>query len=121
MTIYEKADELFHKSDFMSLLSKYGDAFVVGSYRTKIMTWNDLDFYIDNSKYIPSQYYDLAGEILKRMIPTRFDGFLNVEQGRHSLDLRLPYMASAGISIFGGSIVRKSNLPFYPKINWCSS
>lgn len=81
MTIYEKADELLHKSDFMSLLNKYGDAFVVGSYRTKIMTWNDLDFYIDNSKFSPSQYYDLAGEILKRMIPTRFDGFLNVEQG----------------------------------------
>ena len=74
MTIYEKANELIYKSGLLSLLNKYGDTFIVGSYRTKMMTWNDLDFYIDNSKFNPSLYYNLVGNVLNKMKPSRFDG-----------------------------------------------
>lgn len=80
MTIYEKADELIYKSGLFSLLNKYGDTFIVGSYRTKMMTWNDLDFYIDNSKFCPSQYYNLVGNVLNKMKPFHFDGLFNIEK-----------------------------------------
>ena len=80
MTIYEKADELIYKSGLFSLLNKYGDTFIVGSYRTKMMTWNDLDFYIDNSKFNLSLYYNLVGNVLNKMKPSRFDGLFNIEK-----------------------------------------
>lgn len=80
MTIYEKADELIYKSGLFCLLNKYGDTFIVGSYRTKMMTWNDLDFYIDNSKFCPSQYYNLVGNVLNKMKPFHFDGLFNIEK-----------------------------------------
>lgn len=80
MTIYEKADELLHKFGLLNLIQKYGSTSVVGSYRTKLMVWNDLDFYIDKSDFHSSKYYDLVGNILKETVPTRFDGIVDMDK-----------------------------------------
>ena len=49
MTIYEKADNLMYNHGLLGLLQKYGDVSIVGSYRMGIMTWNDIDFYMDKA------------------------------------------------------------------------
>ncbi len=81
MDIREKADELLYKYDLLKLISKYGDAYIVGSYRMGIMTWNDLDFYMDKSGLNAENYYQLASDILKEMLPIHFNGELNIEKG----------------------------------------
>ncbi|MCM1134628.1 MAG: hypothetical protein NC400_03540 [Clostridium sp.] len=79
MTIYEKADNLMYHHGLLKLLQKYGDVSIVGSYRMGIMTWNDLDFYMDKSGLNPQNYYDLAADIMKTMVPSCFNGEINIE------------------------------------------
>lgn len=78
MTICEKADDLIYNHGLLKLLSKYGDVYIVGSYRMGIMTWNDIDFYIDKSSLNTQNYYSLASDILK-MYPSHFNGEINIE------------------------------------------
>ena len=47
---------------------------------SKRIAGNDLDFYIDNSKFCPSQYYNLVGNVLNKMKPFHFDGLFNIEK-----------------------------------------
>lgn len=81
MDIYEKANELMHGYGLLDLLQKYGEAYIVGSYGMGIMTWNDLDFYIDKAGLNAENYYGLASDILKNMRPNRFDGEFDLEKG----------------------------------------
>ena len=79
MTIYGKADNLMYNHGLLKILQKYGDVYIVGSYRMEIMTWNDLDFYMDKSNLNAQSYYDLTSDIIKEMKPSHFNGELNIE------------------------------------------
>lgn len=79
MGIYEKANCLIHDYGLLELLEKYGEVSIVGSYGMNIMTWNDLDFYIDKSSLNGANYYGLASEILKKFVPGHFDGTFHME------------------------------------------
>ena len=79
MTIYEKADDLMYNHALLKLLQKYGDAYIVGSYRMGIMTWNDIDFYIDKSGLNARNYYSLTSDIIKEMMPSCFNGEINIK------------------------------------------
>lgn len=81
MDIYEKANDLMHNHGLSELLQTYGDVWIVGSYGMGIMTWNDLDFYIDKSDLNRENYYGLASDILKKLVPYRFDGAFDMEAG----------------------------------------
>ena len=63
---------------------KYGEAYIVGSYGMNIMTWNDLDFYIDKSSLNGANYYGLASEILKKFV-----ALICVFKGKNSLEKRV--------------------------------
>lgn len=80
MTIYEEADQLLYEYGLLDILKKYGRVFVVGSYQMGIMTWNDLDFYMDRDDLHEKNYYDLAADILRKMTPMHFDGHLDLEK-----------------------------------------
>lgn len=79
MTIYEKADDLMYNHGLLKLLPKYGDVYIVGSYRMGIMTWNDIDFYMDKSSLNSQNYYSLTSDIVKEMMPSRFNGEINIK------------------------------------------
>ena len=64
----------------LELLGKYGEVSIVGSYGMNIMTWNDLDFYIDKSSLNTANYYGLASEILEKFVPGHFDGAFHMEK-----------------------------------------
>ena len=79
MTIYEKADDLMYNCGLLKLLQKYGDVYIVGSYKMGIMTWNDIDFYMDKSSLNEQNYYSLTSDIVKEMMPSRFNGEINIK------------------------------------------
>ena len=79
MTIYEKVDDLMYNHGLLKILQKYGDVYIVGSYRMEIMTWNDLDFYMDKSNLNAQSYYYLTSDIIREMKPSHFNGELNIE------------------------------------------
>lgn len=81
MTIYEKADNLMYNHDLLGLLQKYGDVSIVGSYRMGIMTWNDIDFYMDKANLNAQNYYSLTSDIIKEMMPSFFNGEMNLKKG----------------------------------------
>lgn len=79
MSIYEKADSLMYNHGLSNLLEKYGDVYLVGSYIMGIMTWNDIDFYIDKSSLNRHNYCKLTSDILEKITPSRFNGELDIE------------------------------------------
>lgn len=79
-SIGEKADLLIEKNDLMKLLSKYGKVHLVGSYRMQTMAWNDLDFYIESSKFNSERHCNMAAELITRLAPVRFDGINHAER-----------------------------------------
>ena len=82
MDILQKADVLMFEFGLMKILRRYGDVFTVGSYNMGIMTWNDLDFYFDNSRFDRVDYSNLVTDIIKEMLPVRFEGLLNKENNQ---------------------------------------
>lgn len=67
MTVYERADDLMYNHGLLKLLQKYGDIYIVGSYRMEIMTWNDIDFYLDQSGLDAQNYYGLSSDIINHL------------------------------------------------------
>ena len=80
MTVYEKADALMYNHGLLNLLQKYGDVYIVGSYRMGIMTWNDIDLYMDKSSLNAHNYYSLTADIVKEMMPSLFNGEKNIKK-----------------------------------------
>lgn len=78
--IQEKADTFLKESGLMDILQKYGKVTIVGSYKMKVMSWNDLDFYIDIDSFDYKKYHDMAIEIISIFHPVRFDGIQDVEK-----------------------------------------
>ena len=88
-SIQEKAAELITKNRLIDILQKYGKSTIVGSYRMKVMAWNDLDFYIDLADFNSNKYYNLTTELITQLKPTRFDGIYNIEQNTYFLGFEL--------------------------------
>ena len=81
MTVYERADDLMYNHGLLKLLQKYGEIYIVGSYRMEIMTWNDIDFYLDQSGLDAQNYYGLSSDIIREMMPCLFNGEIDIKKG----------------------------------------
>ncbi len=86
MSIQDKANELIHQSGLMKILQKYATPFIVGSYKTGIMTWNDLDIYLDIAES-SNKYHEISSELIETLSPVRFDGFAETEKKQLFLGL----------------------------------
>lgn len=80
MSIRDKADELIYQSGLMEILQKYGTVSIVGSYKMEVMTWNDLDIYLDIAEFSSDKYYDMVSELIGMLSPVRFDGFMETDK-----------------------------------------
>ncbi len=81
MNLYEKADDLMYHHGLLKLLQTYGEVSVIGSYTMGMMTWNDLDFYINQSDLNKQNYYHLTSDILQKTSPSHFNGDLDLKKG----------------------------------------
>lgn len=80
ISIQEKADAFLAQKNIINILYKYGVPTIVGSYRMQIMTWNDLDFYMNLADFDIDRYYGLVNELINVLKPIRFDGICNPDK-----------------------------------------
>ena len=77
MSIRTQADAFLAQTNLTNTLSAYGSAHIVGSYRTDLMVYNDLDFYMDNAALTADVYHVLFCELIRLLRPIRCEGFLD--------------------------------------------
>ncbi len=68
-SIRKEADVLLHDVGLAALLSHYGGVFPTGSYAMDLMTWRDLDLYLDIANVGKSRVYDLVHEMAVLLQP----------------------------------------------------
>lgn len=69
-----KANEILYNMNLLSILKKYGEVYIVGSYKMNLMAWNDIDIYIDNQTMDLDKLYNLSIDIFKTFNPIWFEG-----------------------------------------------
>ncbi len=71
--VKKDADLLLKKSGLLSLLSKYGDVFIRGSYELDLMVDGDIDIYIVNNKFNKNLAVKALNELI---IKNDFRGYM---------------------------------------------
>lgn len=74
MNRISEADKILYEHKLLSLLENYGKPYIVGSYRMDLMSWNDIDIYVDSDTMSHKKLYNLSNEIFDKFIPTWFEG-----------------------------------------------
>lgn len=69
--IKDEADIILYKEELFTLLSKYGVPYITGSYALNLMTWRDLDIYIQKENMNEAEFFQLGAEINKRYQPVK--------------------------------------------------
>ena len=69
--IHEEADELLEKKGLLKILGQYGIPLVTGSYSLGLMTWRDLDIYLENDDLDEKDFFRLGGEIVSSFNPVK--------------------------------------------------
>lgn len=81
--IKTEADKLLYDYGILDMLEPYGQVHMVGSYRMDVMTWNDLDIYVENDKIQLKDIYVLMRKIFERFQPKWFEGKEVIEDNHH--------------------------------------
>jgi hypothetical protein len=66
-----EADRLLLGKGLHSLLEKYGQVHLTGSYALKLMVWRDLDIYLVAEELPVSEFFRLGGQIADLLSPTK--------------------------------------------------
>jgi hypothetical protein len=66
-----EADGLLWRKGLHSLLERYGQVHLTGSYALKLMAWRDLDLYLITEGILVSDFFRLGGEIADLLSPMR--------------------------------------------------
>src|SRR5437762_3079484 len=69
--IHAEADELLDQTGLLKILEKYGIVHVTGSYSLGLMTWRDLDIYIENSAITENDFFQLGRDIVNLLRPAK--------------------------------------------------
>ncbi|MDD5529439.1 MAG: hypothetical protein PHX21_05350 [bacterium] len=69
--LVREADRLLKDFGLLKTLSKYGTPIITGSYVLKLMTWRDLDIYIQLKKFNEHNFFELGKEIMSKLKPDR--------------------------------------------------
>ena len=69
--IRKEADELLGPKGLRSLLEDYGTPHVTGSYALHLMTWKDLDIYLEQTYLSEESFFFLGGRIASYLAPVK--------------------------------------------------
>jgi hypothetical protein len=61
--IKKEADEILTKTGLLSILNLFGTAHISGSYALNLMTWRDLDIYLEAENISTSDFFRLGQKI----------------------------------------------------------
>ena len=76
----KEADVILYDKQIKSILANYGKVQVQGSYYLQLMTWRDLDFYVQNDEISINDCFDLAKELATVLNPFKLSYKNNVLQ-----------------------------------------
>lgn len=71
LTLISEADKILHDYGLLQILNKYGNPIVHGSYALNLMTWRDLDIYLETNEMNEKKFFNLGGEIAVSLKPHR--------------------------------------------------
>ena len=67
----EEANQVLHENKVLQILEKYGKPHISGSYALDLMTWRDLDIYLQMDCLDEQSFFDLGAELCKTLYPVR--------------------------------------------------
>ncbi len=82
-TILDEANKILYKLGLHDLLGKYGNPHVSGSYLLNMMTWRDLDIYLESDEISQADFFELGKEISIKLEPLKMN-FRNERIGKTS-------------------------------------
>jgi hypothetical protein len=74
--ISSEANKILHDCGLLKILKKYGNPVPTGSYVLGLMTWRDLDIYLESDEMTADEFFQLGAEIVIRLKPHRMQ-YLN--------------------------------------------
>lgn len=66
-----EADDLLDKNGLRNILAQYGIVHITGSYTLALMTWRDLDLYLENDRLAEDQFFELGQELASLLEPVK--------------------------------------------------
>lgn len=69
--IKQEADAILFEKGLFSLLRSYGTPHVSGSYALDLMTWRDLDIYLQVDNFSLTDFFELGNQICTAFIPPK--------------------------------------------------
>jgi hypothetical protein len=69
--IKNEADYILTEKGLLHLLTKYGTPHISGSYALNLMTWRDLDIYLESENITEVDFFRLGGEIATLFNPVK--------------------------------------------------
>ena len=69
--IKKEADTMLHEKGLLALLRSFGTPHVSGSYALDLMTWRDLDIYLEVEELNESRFFSLGGQLASLLMPVK--------------------------------------------------
>lgn len=70
-TIHREADDILYNKGLLSILKKFGAPHITGSYSLNLMTWRDLDIYLETENITEEDFFMLGKEINNALAPVK--------------------------------------------------
>jgi hypothetical protein len=67
----KEADELLSEKGLHRILGSYGRPHYTGSYALKLMTWRDLDIYVENDELNEPDFFELGKQVNQLLSPVK--------------------------------------------------
>jgi hypothetical protein len=72
-SLRREADVLLKEKGLLEILRVYGRPHVHGSYALDLMTWRDLDIYLESEDLSEHWFFELGGRLATALVPTRMN------------------------------------------------
>jgi hypothetical protein len=71
LRIKEEADEILYQKGLMAIVKDYGIPHITGSYALELMTWRDLDIYLESPAITEADFFMLGRKIENALSPVK--------------------------------------------------
>jgi hypothetical protein len=71
LLIKQEADEILYRKGLLDVLSPFGKPHVHGSYSLDLMTWRDLDIYLETDTLSETQFFAIGERVCKVFSPVK--------------------------------------------------
>ena len=69
--LHAEADDILDKKGLRKILNQYGVVHITGSYSLGLMTWRDLDIYLEAQNLIEQEFFELGRDIVSLLQPVK--------------------------------------------------